>query len=80
MPRTRYLPSMHAYRTEATISKAGMITLQGIPFSGGESVEVIILPTVPVKRKIDQYPLRGTPFTFHHPFDPVSSEDWLSVS
>jgi hypothetical protein len=68
---------MLAHREETTLSEDGVITLRGIPFRRGESVEVIVLPceedTTPQENR---YPLRGAPLTLLLPTEPVSEADW----
>lgn len=65
---------MQAYRTEATISQDGKLTIMGLPFRKGDEVEVIVLSQ---KRKTigEHYPLRGKPVIYHQPFDSVAEEE-----
>ena len=67
---------MQAYRAETTLSEDGVITLRGIPFRRGESVEVIVLPFSAVAAIGSRYPLRGTPVTLLSPTEPVADADW----
>ena len=74
--KTLYSLLMQAHREETTLSEDGVVTLHGVPFRRGESVEVIILPLQTPATSDKQYPLRGTPFTLLDPFEPVAEEDW----
>lgn len=38
---------MEAHRTEATVGGDGSVTIRGLPFQEGESVEVIVLSVAP---------------------------------
>jgi hypothetical protein len=63
---------MQAHRAETTLSEDGVLTLRGLPFARGESVEVIIQSSP--SRPSDQtaYPLRGTSYTYIDPFGPAA--------
>ena len=54
---------MKAYRIETTLTENGTLTLQGLPFQAGESIEIIVLER-PGKasdsKDSNPYPLRGT--------------------
>ncbi|QTN32041.1 hypothetical protein HZ994_06755 [Akkermansiaceae bacterium] len=67
---------MQAHRAETTLSEDGVITLRGIPFRRGESVEVIVLPFATAPSNGSRYPLRGKPVTFLAPTEPVADTDW----
>ena len=68
---------MQAHREEVTLSEDGVVTLHGVPFRRGDSVEVIILLTCPAVPAKALRPLEGTPFTLIAPFDPaVPEDDW----
>lgn len=67
---------MKAHRAETTLSEDGVITLRGIPFRRGESVEVIVLPFANAPSNGSRYPLRGKPVTLHSPTEPVADNDW----
>ncbi|MEC4812267.1 MAG: hypothetical protein SAK29_03160 [Scytonema sp. PMC 1069.18] len=76
---------MNAHKMEVVLTEDGMLTLQGLPFHAGETVEVIILEAktpqhqaVP-KPKLDThlYPLHNTqPYRYDDPTEPVALEDW----
>jgi hypothetical protein len=69
---------MQAYRTETTISQDGKLSIKGLPFRKGDTVEVIVLTH---KRKPigECYPLRGKPVIYAKPYDSVGEEDWESL-
>ncbi len=72
---------MEAARLEATIQPGGNLSLTGLPFAAGSTVEVIVLPRLKsVSDPLSQYPLRGTPVSFVDPTEPVSAEDWAATS
>ena len=69
---------MNAHRINATLRKNGSITLTDLPFRRGDSVEVIVLSgqresEAPSAKK---YPLRGMPYTYVDPTEPVALDDW----
>ena len=66
---------MNMHRIETTLQKDGTLTLDGLPFHAGETVEVIVLPKA-TPRNIGAYLLRGTPVTYTAPFEPVASDEW----
>jgi hypothetical protein len=65
-----------AHRIETTLDQDGRLTLEHLPFRAGQSVEVIILPRSEAAKAADPYPLRGTPFRYDRPTEPVAEEDW----
>jgi hypothetical protein len=69
---------MQAYRTETTLSQDGKLSIKGLPFRKGDTVEVIVL-IQKHKRADDVYPLRGKSFTYHRPFDSVAEEEWETL-
>jgi hypothetical protein len=67
---------MQAYRSEATITQDGSLTVKGLPFRAGERVEVIVLQSSPQAIAANCYPLRGTPLRYDQPTAPVAESDW----
>ena len=64
------------FRTKTLITKGGKISIKGLPFRAGESVEVTVRrgkkPT-----RVAKYPLRGKPVIYRHPFkSATASSDW----
>ncbi len=70
---------MQTYRGEAKLAKDRVLTLVDLPFSAGETVEVLIVAreaaTTPAPGR---YPLRGTPVQYVDPTMPVAEDDWES--
>jgi hypothetical protein len=67
---------MEAYKTEATIDKNGTLRLGELPFAEGERVQVILLPSRATPADKDAYPLRGTPYRYDDPTEPVVADAW----
>lgn len=66
---------MQAYKVVTTVDPDGSVTLDCLPFPAGERVEVIVLAT----HRVDSgkaYPLRGTPYRYDEPTEPVAEADW----
>jgi hypothetical protein len=63
---------MQSYRVETTVSEKGTLVIKDIPFSVGEHVEVIVREMELSSPGDSRYPLRGTPYEFHQPFDSVA--------
>jgi hypothetical protein len=68
-----------AHRIEMTLQQDGMLTLEHLPFRAGQSVEVIVLaqPDAAAAESGDCYPLRGTPFRYDRPTEPITELGWL---
>ncbi len=77
---------MNAYRIETTLTENGTVTLQGLPFSAGDAVEIIVLEvgspregarTLATRHpNSNPYPLRGKVIRYDEPTEPVALEDW----
>ena len=70
---------MEAFKTHTHVEKDGTVTLRDVPFTEGESVEVIVLKLTekPPADLVSGYPLRGTAYRFDDPFTPAApEEDW----
>ena len=76
---------MEAVRIETEVQADGTITVNNLPFSTGEKVEVIVLSALTPKAaqerqdaaEANKYPLRGMPIVYHDPFEPaVPESDW----
>jgi len=63
------------FKLAAKIAAGGDLHLLQLPFPPGEEVEVVV-------RSLDSpdsenpYPLRGLPYTYERPTDPVAEDDW----
>jgi hypothetical protein len=68
---------MSTHRIETTLEEDGTLTLEGLPFHAGETVEVLVQPKA-TPHDNGAYPLRGTPVRFTGPFEPVDAEEWES--
>ena len=68
-----------AYRVRSLVSPEGTLQLENLPFQPGEEVEVIVLGEENAARPEPQYPLRGTPVTYHDPTAPVAESDWQAA-
>ncbi len=73
---------MQAHRIETILTENGVITLRDIPFRQGEVVEVIVLPVARAKAAdaASRFPLRGTPYTYLDPTEPVADDDWEAAN
>ena len=70
---------MKTHRAKTTLSEDGVVTLQGIPFLCGESVEVIVVPFPKALPPANRYPLRGTPVKLLAPTLPAADGDWKVI-
>lgn len=66
---------MDEFKTEAVLTQEGTLTISGLPFHVGERVEVVVQPVSPPMGN-SKHPLRGKPYRFERPLDPVAEEDW----
>ncbi len=62
------------FRTKTLVTKGGKVSIKGLPFRAGESVEVTIRRGKKSTRAA-KYPLRGKPVVYRDPFKAASS-DW----
>lgn len=67
---------MQAYRVETTLTQNGELRLAELPFRAGARVEVIVLAQEEQAGTPERYPLRGTPYRYDDPFEPVAVDDW----
>ena len=66
------------YRTKTQITKGGKLSIKGVPFRAGESVEVIVRRGKKSKRAT-KYPLQGKPLNYREPFKGASTNDWEAM-
>ena len=66
------------FRTKTLITKGGKISIKGLPFSAGESVEVTIRRGKKSVRA-SKYPLRGKSVVYRDPFKGAALSDWESL-
>ena len=58
------------------VAPDGTILLDDLPFEAGETVKVTVEKTIRIDPS-NPYPLRGTPYRYDLPFEPVFPlEDW----
>jgi hypothetical protein len=69
---------VEAHWTEATVGKNGEVTLNGLPFSPGESVEVLVVAKTPASAGKHKS-LLGSVIEYRDPFEPVAADDWESM-
>ncbi len=75
---------MKAYKIETVLNEGGILTLRGLPFDAGDTVEVIIIKTsIPKQqsasesqRNNNNYPLQGKVIYYDNPTEAVALEDW----
>ncbi len=66
---------MQTYKLAAKIGEARDLHLAQLPFPPGEEVEVVVRYRA-APRPDDPYPLRGLPYSYERPTDPVAEDDW----
>ena len=64
------------YRCDARIDESGHLRISQLPFQPGAEVEVIVRPREPRPVSENRYPLRGLPYRYDRPTDPVAEDDW----
>ena len=69
---------MEVYRVETKVEGDGTLTLEGLPFRGGDEVEVIVRARRHVQDGKD-YPLRGKPIRYLEPFKSVDEDEWEAL-
>jgi hypothetical protein len=67
---------MPEYSLKTTISSPAGLIIKGLPFEIGDEVEVTIKSCVKLKDKKEPYPLKGKPFRYTAPFEPVAESCW----
>lgn len=65
------------FRTKTLVTKGGKLSIIGLPFRAGESVEVTVRRGKKLTR-LAKYPLRGKPVVYRDPFKAASS-DWEAM-
>jgi hypothetical protein len=66
------------YRVKILVSKGGKLSIKGLPFRVGETVEVIVRRGKKSARAA-KYPLRGKPVIYRDPFKGVAASDWEAL-
>jgi hypothetical protein len=68
------------HRIESKVGPDGIIILNNLPFSEGETVEIIIINSQKPKPETKEYPLHGKPVFYEKPFDAVAENEWSVLS
>ena len=68
--------TVQAYRVETVVTEDGELRLSHLPFRAGEHVEVIVLKQQESTSGAQRYPLRGLPYRYDDPFEPVGEDEW----
>ena len=66
------------YRIKTLVSKGGKLSIKGLPFLVGESVEVTVRRGKKSTRSA-KYPLRGKPVIYRDPFKGAAAGDWEAM-
>jgi len=66
------------FRTKTRITKGGKLSIKGLPFRAGESVEVTVRRGKNSTRAA-RYPLLGKPLIYRHPFKGAATSDWEAM-
>lgn len=64
------------YRCEARVDERGGLRISQLPFQPGAEVEVVVRPRPPRPESASRYPLRGLPYRYDRPTEPVAEDDW----
>lgn len=64
------------FRTKTLVSKGGKLSIKGLPFRAGESVEVTVRRKKKISTRTTKYPLHGKLVIYHEPFKAVALNDW----
>lgn len=72
---------MNAYKVATTLTKDGVLLLEGLPFVSGDAVEIIVIEKSSeqiIKQPTDlDSPLKGSVLRYDDPFGPaVEPEEW----
>lgn len=66
------------YRIKTMVSKGGKLSITGLPFQAGETVEVTVRRGKKSTRAA-KYPLRGKPVIYRDPFKGAAASDWEAM-
>jgi hypothetical protein len=67
---------MQSFRVETVVRDSGTLTLNGLPFTAGQVLEVTIIERPPTAPGANPYPLRGLQYQYADAFSPVADNDW----
>jgi len=68
---------MNAHKIEITLTENGQLFLDNLPFTKGQSVEVIILEHRQSSSDVNAYPLAGKVIQYDAPYESATDiQDW----
>ena len=67
------------YRVNTTVSKHGNLSIKGLPFKPGETVEVTVRRKQKKANVKAKYPLRGKLRVYRDPLKSVAENDWEAL-
>ena len=70
---------MEVYRRQIVVPSDGTLTLKGLPFRPGDSVEIVVRSCTQKRIGGKPYSLRGTPIRYVDPLESVAEEDWEAL-
>jgi len=70
---------MEVYRKQIVVPRDGTLTLKGLPFRPGDSVEIVVRTCRRKQTGGEPYSLRGKPIRYVDPFESVAEEDWEAL-
>jgi len=70
---------MQAYTVKKVIAQDGKLQLDTLPFSAGETVQIIVLPSKQTQRQKKHALLKGSVVAYTDPLEPVAQEDWAAL-
>ena len=68
---------METFYAETILQEDGKLTLDHLPFSQGDALQIFISASKPPSG--GRHPLRGTVLKYERPFEPVAHDDWNAV-
>jgi hypothetical protein len=70
---------MQPIHLQATLDKDGSLTISGLPFHAGDTVELSIeLQKARQEERVSQ-PFAGIPIEYIDPFEPVAADEWEAL-
>ena len=66
------------FRTKTLVTKGGKLSIKGLPFQAGETVEITVRRGKKSTRAA-KYPLRGKAVIYRKPFKGVAISDWEAL-
>ena len=66
---------MQAYSVEKVIDENGIIQLSSLPFSAGDTVQIIVLPSKSSVQERDRPSLKDSVIEYVDPLEPVAGDE-----